>query len=100
MAGFLAKEVHHLKESAESLLHGRHEGSGGSKPGAAMAGAPPGPAEEGTLAGADAAAVAEVVHAHNTLQAETIPTYTPEMADPDMSVDGSLATGQGTVVQG
>ncbi|KAL4421163.1 hypothetical protein ABPG77_000798, partial [Micractinium sp. CCAP 211/92] len=78
---FLAKEVQHLKQSAGTILHGKREGTGSEKPSAAAS-------AEGQDGGA--AAVPEVVHAHNTLHAETIPTYTPEMADPDMRVDDLL----------
>lgn len=76
---FLTKEMQHLKESAESLLHGKHEGSGVGKHGAAGSAAPADPAAahaEGAAAGAGAAVVPQIVHAHNTLHAETIPTYT------------------------
>lgn len=64
---FLAKEVQHLKQSAGTILHGKREGTGSEKPSAAA------PVEGHDGGGA---AVPEVVHAHNTLHAETIPTYT------------------------
>lgn len=67
---FLAKEMHHLKESAGSLLHAKHEEGSSGKHSAAGSG------EGEPRAPAGAAAQPQVVHAHNTLHAETIPTYT------------------------